>query len=137
VYVEKGSKDANNVDQVGHAYYIDEQGNRIDIESKPNDCFYGVLSKILETRGINKSVETIRNELADDIQSNPNYSKVIEGEKWIYERYPQEANSLLFAAGKKSAQNTIRDGLTEDHKKIHDEILKKVKDKSKGVESED
>ena len=27
-------------------------------------------SKILETNGINKSVENIRNELADDIQSN-------------------------------------------------------------------
>ena len=133
VYVEKGSKDANNVDQVGHAYYIDEQGNRIDIESKPNDCFYGVLSKILETGGINKSVETIRNELADDIQSNPNYSKAIEAENWIYERYPQEANSLLFATGARPAQKKIRDGLTEDQKKIYDEMQKKVEDKSKIV----
>ncbi|CAF4844118.1 unnamed protein product, partial [Rotaria sp. Silwood1] len=99
IYVEKGSKDDKNTDQVGHAYYIDANGNRFDIETKLNDCFYGVFSKILETKGINKSIEDIRNELADDIISNTNYSKVIEAEKWIHDRHPQEANSLLFSAG--------------------------------------
>jgi preprotein translocase subunit SecA len=99
IYVEKDSKDDKNADQVGHAYYIDAHGNRFDVETKPNDCFYGVFSKILETKGINKSIENIRNELADDIKSNANYSKVMEAEKWIHDRHPQEANSLLFSAG--------------------------------------
>ncbi|CAF1522845.1 unnamed protein product, partial [Didymodactylos carnosus] len=100
IYVEKGSKDDKNADQVGHAYYIDMNGNCYDVETKLNDCFYGVFSKILETKGINKSIENIRNETADDIQSNANYSKVMEAEKWIHDRHPQEANSLLFSAGR-------------------------------------
>ncbi|CAF1433891.1 unnamed protein product [Adineta steineri] len=100
IYVEKGSKDGNNVDQVGHAYYIDKNGKRYDIETKPNDCVYGVVSKILETKGINKSIENIRNELADDIRTNANYSKAMEAEEWIHDRHPQEANSMLFSAGK-------------------------------------
>ncbi|CAF4516950.1 unnamed protein product [Rotaria sp. Silwood2] len=99
IYVEKGSKDDKNADQVGHAYYIDANGNRFDVETKLNNCFYGIFSKILETKGINKSIENIRNELADDIKSNANYSKVMEAEKWIHNRHPQEANSLLFSAG--------------------------------------
>jgi len=130
VYVEKGSKDANNVDQVGHAYYIDEQGNRIDIESKPNDCFYGVLSKILlETKGINKSVETIRNELADDIQSNPNYSKAIEAENWIYERYPDEANTFLFAAGARGSMSKTNQLM----KHMHPDQQRKLKKNGENI----
>ena len=135
VYVEKGSKDANNVDQVGHAYYVDASGNRFDIETKPNDCFYGVFSKILETNGINKSIENIRHELADNIESNPHYSKSMAAERWICERYPHEANSLIFCAGLRlvpsatyrTDQSTYdqleekrkrKENLTEDEKKF-------------------
>ncbi|CAF4321413.1 unnamed protein product, partial [Didymodactylos carnosus] len=89
IYVEKGGKDDKKADQVGHAYYMDANGNRFDVETKPNDCFYGVFSKILETKSINKSIENIRNELAEDIKSNANYSKVMEAEKWIHDRHPQ------------------------------------------------
>ncbi|CAF1444874.1 unnamed protein product [Adineta steineri] len=99
IYIEKGSKDEKNVDQVGHAYYVDKNGNCYDVETNSNDCFYGIFSRLLEIKGINKSIQDIRNELADDIESNANYSKVMEAEKWIHDRHPQEANSLLFSAG--------------------------------------
>jgi hypothetical protein len=99
ICVEKGDKDGRNVDQVGHAYYIDMNGSCFDVETKPNDCLYGVFSKILETRGIYISIVDIRNETADAIESNANYSKVMEAENWMRDRYPHQANSLLFSAG--------------------------------------
>ncbi|CAF1342923.1 unnamed protein product, partial [Didymodactylos carnosus] len=102
ICVEKGGKDDKNADQVRHAYDVDADGNRFDVEPKPNDCFYRAFSKILERqKGIKKSIQDIRNELADDIETNGNYSKVMEAEKWIHDQHPQEANSLLFSAGRK------------------------------------
>ena len=95
VYIEKGNKDENNVEGIGHAMYMDKNGKLSDIKTDPNDCVYGVFSKILETNGVSKSVDNIRSETAEDIRKNSNYEKVIEAEKWIHERYPQEANTVI------------------------------------------
>ncbi|CAF0762503.1 unnamed protein product [Brachionus calyciflorus] len=108
VYIEKGSKNDENVDGIGHAYYMDQIGNFVDVKTNPNDCFYGVMSVILENKGITKSIEDLRNDTADAIQSNSNYSNTIAAENWIYERHSYEANTLLFAAGLKYNEKTGR-----------------------------
>jgi hypothetical protein len=95
VYIEKGSKDENNVDGIGHAMFMDKNGQLIDIKTDPNDCVYGVFSKILETNDVLKSIDNLRSEIAEDVRTNANYEKVIEAEKWMYERYPQEANTVI------------------------------------------
>lgn len=95
VFIKKGATD----DQVGHAYYMDKDGKFVDVPTKPNDCFYGVMSVILKNKGVEKSIETLRNETADNIKSNANFNKVIQAEQWVYSRYPQQANMLLFNAG--------------------------------------
>jgi hypothetical protein len=97
VFIEKGASD----DKVGHAYYMDKDGKFVDVPTKPNDCFYGVMSAILKNKGIDKSIETLRNETANAIVSNDNFNKIIEAEQWVYSRYPQQANMLLFNAGLK------------------------------------
>ena len=94
VLIQKGGKDENGVDKIGHAQYIDKNGNRIDIQTDANDCVYGVFSKILETNGIVKSVNELRSATAQSIRTNANYEKVIEAEKYMHERYPHEANSV-------------------------------------------
>ena len=94
VFIQKGSKDENGVDGIGHAQYMDKNGNRIDIQTDDNDCVYGVFSKILEKNGIVKSVNELRSETAQGIRTNANYEKVIEAEKYMHERYPHEANSV-------------------------------------------
>ena len=81
VYIEKGSKDAQNVDQVGHAYYMDANGNFVEAKTKGNDCFYGAMSKILEKKGVNKTAEKLRDEAADVIQSNSNFQNVVAAER--------------------------------------------------------
>ena len=102
VYIAPAGKDEHGVDQVGHAFFIDdENGNKSHVESKPNDCFYAVCSKILETtEGIGaKSIDQLRQITAVAIEANGNFGKALEGEKWIRDRCPQDANTLLFSAG--------------------------------------
>jgi hypothetical protein len=99
IYVQPGPKDENGVAQVGHAYIVNDDGSKICVPARPNDCFYEVCSMVLESQGINKSVEQLRQMTADAIESNANFSNVLEAEMWVRERYPVEANSLLFSAG--------------------------------------
>lgn len=54
-----------------------------------------MFSKIVETNGIAKSIDNLRSETAEDIRTNANYEKVIEAEKWMHERFPHEANTVI------------------------------------------
>ena len=101
IFIEKGEKDTNNVDGVAHAYFMDANGNFVDVKTEPNDCAYGAISAILEINGVHKSTSDLRNETADTVLSNKNFASVINAETWIQERYPQEANTFLFSAGLK------------------------------------
>jgi preprotein translocase subunit SecA len=82
------------IEGLGH-YQLITQNYEEEIGS--NNCGYDVISKILKARGIDKSVEQIRNETANAIEANStNFSKAIDAQNWIFSRYPNEANSLLF-----------------------------------------
>lgn len=98
VYVQPGPQDENGVAGVGHAYTVDANGSRIDVRADPNDCFYMVYSMVLASQGTTMSVEQLRQITADAVESNANFSKVLEAEKWVQERYPVDANNLLFSA---------------------------------------
>ena len=99
IYIQPGEKDENGVEQVGHAYFVNDKGDRVYIHSNPNDCLYMVYSKILEEQGIMMTVQQLREVTASAIDSNADFIKVLEAEKWIHERHPKEANTLLFCAG--------------------------------------
>ena len=120
VYIEPAGKDRSGVDQVGHAYLV-KNGNKYHVESKPNDCFYAVCGMILETNGNAKSVDQLRRMTAEAIESNENFKKVLEAEKWIRNSYPQEANTLLFCAGIKQ-NNGILEVEEADLKNLIDQI---------------
>lgn len=126
IFIQNAEKDDNGVDQVGHAYFVDENGNKQHVNSKPNDCFYAVVSKILETQGIEKSHNELRQITASGIESNGNMDKALESEKWIRERYPFETNTLLFSAG------IIRQGsnLAVEDKDV-DDLIKSINSQDK------
>lgn len=52
--------------------------------------------KILEAKGLKKPKNELRNETANAIESNNEYSKALEAQKWIQDKYPNEANRFLF-----------------------------------------
>ena len=62
VYVERGE---NN--KIGHAYYMNNDGQFVDTKSEGYDCFYAALSSILESRGTTKSILELRSEAAQQI----------------------------------------------------------------------
>jgi len=71
IYVERG---LNN--EIGHAYYMNRNGQFIDAKSEGYDCFFAAFGQILASNGINKSISELRNEAAQQIESNSkNYSK--------------------------------------------------------------
>lgn len=47
---------------------------------------------------------------ADGIESNANFSKVLEAKQWIHERYPLEATSLFFSC---SIMHNLKTGRPE------------------------
>ena len=98
ILVAAGDKDQNKADKNGHAYLMNSNGQWETVESKNNDCFYAAFSKALAINNIVKSVDQLRIETAEKIRSNPNYSKVLNAQNWIKDRYPLEANTLLFSA---------------------------------------
>jgi len=96
VYVEKGKSG-----EVGHAYRMDKDNKFVQDTAEPNDCYYAVFGKILELREKGKSIEMLRSETADYIESNGSYGKAMEAEKWLRVRFPKEANEYIFSAGNK------------------------------------
>jgi hypothetical protein len=110
IYIEKGVKNEDGEESVGHSYYMDENGDFVDVPSKPNDCYYAVISKLLEIRDgpeKAKSAEQLRKETAASIRANPDFAKALEAQQWIRERYPHQANTLLFSAGLKVETDPI------------------------------
>ena len=99
IYIAPAAKDKNGVDQVGHAYFLDNNGNKVNVNSKQNDCFYAVCSKILESQGNTKTTNELRQLTAAAIESNGNFDKALEAATWIRERYPESASTMLFDAG--------------------------------------
>ncbi|CAG0914726.1 unnamed protein product [Notodromas monacha] len=97
MYVKPGA----NSDDVGHAYYMDNDGVFREIPSAGNDCAFAAFSMILEqSKGISKSVEDLRAETADRMESNSaSFGKVLSAENWIRTTNPESANRSLFAAG--------------------------------------
>lgn len=106
IYVQPGQKDENGVEQIGHAYIVNSDGSKTNVPSRPNDCLFAAFSMILQTEGIEKSVDQLRQIAADGIESNADFAKVLEAKQWIQERYPVDANSLLFTSGLKYNEET-------------------------------
>ncbi|CAF5102010.1 unnamed protein product, partial [Rotaria magnacalcarata] len=49
-------------------------GTVIDVPSNNNNCGYAVIQKILKDRGVDKSIEDLRNDRAQNIEDNPRES---------------------------------------------------------------
>ena len=76
VYVRPGE---NN--QIGHVLFMNKEGKFVETDPETYeskyDCFYAAMNKILKNRGVIKSINELRNETADVIQSNKNYSDTL------------------------------------------------------------
>ncbi|CAF5089837.1 unnamed protein product, partial [Rotaria magnacalcarata] len=60
--------------------------------------------------GVDKSIEDLRNDRAQNIEDNPRESsKVLKAQEWIETRYPQQANRLLIVGGGIDAQTILVD----------------------------
>jgi hypothetical protein len=89
---------------LGHAYYMDGDGNMIECQTTGLDCAYGAISHLaqLQHGGEMKSVKEIRNETAQAIESNgANFAKTQSAEAFIWEEKPEVAYQLTFVAGLK------------------------------------
>ena len=113
IYIQPGTKDENGADQVGHAYLINDMGDKLQCTAESNDCWYMAASKILEIQGIKITVKELRKITAEAITSNSNFSMVMKAEKWIHENFPREAYSLLCSAGIKTQENSEKTLETE------------------------
>jgi hypothetical protein len=98
ISLEKGLASGNK-EEVGHAVYIDHNGNKIENDSELNDCYYQVYSKILQKHNINKTPNCIRKEIAEEIRKHQCYEHILDKEQLIYDLYPFEANTLLYTVG--------------------------------------
>ena len=94
VVYSKGAKIAG-IDQIGHWKLLGDD-SPIDLSTAGNnDCGYEVFAKLLGS-----DVSTSRQETAQYIEQNiATFGKAIEAQQWIEQRYPQEANSILFMGG--------------------------------------
>ena len=94
IVYSKGAKSAG-VDQIGHWKLLGEDST-VDLSRVGNnDCGYEVFAKLLDS-----DVETLRQKTAKHIEQNiATFGKAIEAQQWIEQRYPQEANSILFMGG--------------------------------------
>ncbi|CAF3809598.1 unnamed protein product [Rotaria sordida] len=91
----------------GHYQLMLADGAVVDISSDRNNCGYSVIQKILHDRGIEKSIDDLRNDRAQRIEDNPKvFVKIFKAEQWVSSRYPQEANAILvIGAGYKYKKN--------------------------------
>ncbi|CAF1106068.1 unnamed protein product [Rotaria sordida] len=103
----KGERDINGNIDVGHYQLMLADGAVVDISSDRNNCGYSVIQKILHDRGIEKSIDDLRNDRAQRIEDNPKvFVKIFKAEQWVSSRYPQEANAILvIGAGYKYKKN--------------------------------
>ncbi|CAM4988604.1 unnamed protein product, partial [Rotaria socialis] len=96
VLYTKGEVDSQGKNSVGHYRLMLGDGTVIDVPSDNNNCGYAVIQKILKDRDIDKSVEDLRNDRAQNIEDNPReFLKVDNAQRWIESRHPADANRLL------------------------------------------
>jgi len=136
ILIKPGEKDENNVDQPGHAYLKDENGNWKSVESKNNDCVYAAFSEILQKNNINRSVDQLRGETANNILNNPNYTRVLSAQNWIKERYPREANTLLFAGAGAPMRRARDDKIDNEQIDLNENENKRIKNNENKNENE-
>lgn len=110
---------------VGHCFYIDSQGNFVEAETNGiYDCFFHALKKILGCNGTEKTVEELRQEIADIMEENfESFGMPIHVENWVRRTYPDSANSLIFKIG----LNVINGEVTlekEDIEKLFETITR-------------
>jgi hypothetical protein len=144
VVFTKGDKDIEGKEGIGHYQLLSSDGKLIDIPTNGNDCGYAVFAELT-----GKSVEQLRNETAQGIEANSNnFSKAIEAQNWIQDRYPQEANTLLFeGAGPKrkitkllldkKSNNEIKTLINEHIDSLELEEKEKIKDNFNKLKEED
>ncbi|XP_018022148.2 uncharacterized protein LOC108678282 [Hyalella azteca] len=83
---------------VGHAFYMDSDGQIKDVKSEGYDCAFAAFSKILEGKGIEKSVSDLRAEIANSMESNSaSFTKALAAETWIRKNNPEAAKNLFVA----------------------------------------
>ena len=100
----KGETNNEGKTGIGHYQLKLENGNVVNVPSNGNNCGYAVIQKLLQDRGIDISVNDLRDQRAAAIQNNPRqFMKIREVEQWIENRHPQDANRLLFV-GARSTQ---------------------------------
>ncbi|CAF1195636.1 unnamed protein product [Rotaria magnacalcarata] len=123
VLYTKGEVDSQGKNTIGHYRLMLGDGTVIDVPSNNNNCGYAVIQKILKDRGVDKSIEDLRNDRAQNIEDNPRESsKVLKAQEWIETRYPQEANRLLIAGGTIDAQKILDDLLLPSRNVIKTKI---------------
>ncbi|CAF5065474.1 unnamed protein product, partial [Rotaria magnacalcarata] len=62
---------------IGHYRLMLGDGTVIDVPSNNNNCGYVVIQKILKDRGVDKSIEDLRNDRAQNIEDNPRESSKV------------------------------------------------------------
>ncbi|CAF2325415.1 unnamed protein product [Rotaria sp. Silwood2] len=69
---------------------------------KKTNCGYNAIQKILNDRGIDKSIDNLRNNRAQNIEDNPQqFLKVVQAQRWIESHHLQVVNCLLIVGGAK------------------------------------
>ncbi|CAF1677601.1 unnamed protein product [Rotaria magnacalcarata] len=104
-----GTSDEQGKIGIGHFQLKLPDGEVIDLPGERNNCGYCVFQKILRDRGIEKSIDDLRNDRAASIEDNPQqFAKVNSAQEWIRTRYPQQANNLL-TVGVKHPEDILND----------------------------
>lgn len=100
----KGGKDAEGNDTVGHYMYMDKNGNlkNVPTDDNANNCGFNVMRALIkEEKNIDVSIQHLRDDCADHALANSDtFSKGLDAQSWMRERYPKEINSLLGMGGK-------------------------------------
>ncbi|CAF3170226.1 unnamed protein product [Rotaria sp. Silwood2] len=109
-----GERDGQGNIGIGHYQLMQDDDTDNDNPSGKNDCGYLVIQKILSERGVEKTIEDLRNDCAQSIKDSPQlFLKAHEAQTWVEARYPVDANSLLVIGGTASPQRRIFKGNKE------------------------
>ncbi|KAL4471436.1 hypothetical protein ABPG74_008329 [Tetrahymena malaccensis] len=135
----QGSKNIEGYYSIGHFYLLGSNEKQVDIKINGEyDCGYAIFAQLT-----GKSVDTIRNEIAQAIEANSeNFSKVLNAQAWLQENHPKEVNTLLFNGGCTKChkiQVSIEDYLQANFDGKSIEVLKttykKIKDVTETVQT--
>ena len=81
---------------IGHYYLKDADSKLLIIFSDQSDCGYAIFSHLTK-----KSVDQLRNETRI-LHESTNYNKIVASQSYVNERFPEQANSILFRGAKGS-----------------------------------